>query len=436
MVLLAHLALIVATAPGAVAGGSGAQDGDEPVAEPTDARVVDVVEVSGLLDSVLADFVASRIDQAEDDDVVALVLQLDSGGAVVDDAQLDELAERIETTDVPVHVWIGPPGARATGGTTRLVAAAARRCAADPTQSPCVGIAPRNSRVEATRELLDAAAAQDRAPDPGQVAVGDVVTAELAVESGLADSDAPAIGDFVVDLPGVETRVVDVGDTQQRTPVTPTRFAQLPLGGQILHTVASPPVAYLLFVIGLALIVFELFTAGIGIAGVVGAGSLVLGAYGLAELPTRPVAVALLLFAAFGYAVDVQTSVPRVWTGIATAAFVAGSVLLYDGVTMSWIPLVVGIVGMTLAMLGGMPAMVRSRFSTPTIGREWMVGEHGAALDRVAPDGVVTIRDARWRAHTNRATPIEAGEAIRVVAIDGLVLEVEPEVGAAREHRG
>ncbi len=77
-------------------------------------------------------------------------------------------------------------------------------------------------------------------------------------------------------------------------------------------------------------------------------------------------------------------------------------------------------------MLGGMPAMVRTRFSTPTIGREWMVGETGTAVGEVAPDGIVRVREAPWRAHTSRMTPIEAGQAVRVVSIDGLVLAVEP----------
>ena len=106
----------------------------------------------------------------------------------------------------------------------------------------------------------------------------------------------------------------------ERQPVTQTRFGQLPLSGQLFHTVSSPPVAYLLFLIGLALIVFELYTAGVGVAGVVGAGCLVLGCYGLAALPTNPVSVGLLLFAMFAYAIDVQTGVPRVWSGIATAS--------------------------------------------------------------------------------------------------------------------
>ena len=86
-------------------------------------------------------------------------------------------------------------------------------------------------------------------------------------------------------------------------------------------------------------------------------------------------------------------------------------------------------------MLAGMPTMIRTRFATPTIGREWMIGEMGTAVVDVDPDGVVKVREAQWRARTNRATPIKAGEAIRVVDIDGPLLEVEPEAGGARDYR-
>ena len=135
------------------------------------------------------------------------------------------------------------------------------------------------------------------------------------------------------------------------------------------------------------------------------------------------------------FAIDVQTGVPRVWTGIGAGALVAGSFLLYDGVSISWITLLVGIGGVLLFMLGGMPAMVRTRFSTPTIGRDWMVGEEGEAVAAVAPDGVVKIRGALWRARTNRATPLAAGDPVRVVEVDGLLLEVEPLEGAAKDYR-
>jgi len=77
-------------------------------------------------------------------------------------------------------------------------------------------------------------------------------------------------------------------------------------------------------------------------------------------------------------------------------------------------------------MLAGLPATVRSRFSTPTIGRESMIGERGEAVATLAPEGVVRVRDALWPARTNRATPLAAGDAVRVVSIDGARLEVEP----------
>ena len=79
--------------------------------------------------------------------------------------------------------------------------------------------------------------------------------------------------------------------------------------------------------------------------------------------------------------------------------------------------------------------MVRTCFSTPTIGREWMIGEEGIAEDDLSPNGTVRVRDAVWRATTNRATPIEPGGLIRVTGIDGRWLEVEPTEGGARDYR-
>ena len=380
---------------------------------------VAVVEVDGLLDPVLVDFVEDQVHAAERACAVALVLQLDSGGAVVSDGDLDDLVATMEDSPVPVDVWIGPSGSKATGEAVRLAAAA-----------EVTGIA-QGSSIEVTPSLLDARGVG--AGELGTVDVGDRVGAGRAVELRLVDNDAPVIGQFVVDLPGVETEVVD--GSRQLAEDQQVQFGGLSLVGQLMHTVASPAVAYLLFVIGLALLLFELYTAGVGIAGMVGAGSLILGCYGLAVLPTRPIGVALLLLAMFGYGVDVQTGVPRIWTAIATASFVLGSLLLFDGVSVSWITLLAAFVGMTLAMYAGMPTMVRTRFSTPTIGREWMIGELGEARTDIAPDGVITLRDAPWRARTNRATPIRQHERARVVAIEGLVLEVEPEEGGARDYR-
>jgi membrane-bound serine protease (ClpP class) len=376
---------------------------------------VDVVQVNGYLDPVLVGFIQRSLDQAERDRDIAFVLQIDSPGSVVPRADLDALIGRIKASPVPVAAWVGPSGSRASGGAAELVLAAKYRA-----------LAPGSTLVVGGRSFGPTEALSD-----GKVNI----PSECKRDRGSTEGCAATVGDLIVSLPEVPKNPVEKNGQTRFEPGAPVRFSQLSLVDRMMHTVASPPVAYLCFVIGMALLLFELFTAGVGVAGVVGAGAFVLGSYGLAVLPTRPVAVALLVFAMFGYAVDIQTGVPRVWTGIATVSFTVGSLLLYDGVSLSWVTLLAGVIGITLAMLAGMPAMVRTRFSTPTIGREWMVGEEGEARTAVDPEGVVVVRGAPWRARTNRSTPLRAGDTVRVAAIEGLILEVEPLVGAARDHR-
>jgi membrane-bound serine protease (ClpP class) len=378
-----------------------------------DLGLVRVLKVSGLLDPIVVSFLEDELSDAEEAGVTALVLQLNSDGAVVSEARMDALVEAIESSSVPVDVWVGPSGSAARGEATRLVAAAE------------VSGLPKGSRIEVTSDLADGVDLD------GKTSVGETVGSDLAAELGLVDNAAPIIGEFILDLPGVESRTGDSG----REPETPVRFGQLGLVDQLFHTVASPAVAYLLLVIGASLLVFELYTAGVGVAGMVGVGSLVLAAYGLGVLPIRPWALVVLVLSFVAFAVDVQTGVPRFWTGVGTLFLVVGSIGLFQDGPPSWITLLAGIAGTLLAMLGGMPAMIRTRFSTPTIGRDWMIGETGTAVAAVDPDGVVTVRDAPWRAHTNRATPVPAGAGVRVVAIDGLVLEVEPLEGAAQDYR-
>jgi membrane-bound serine protease (ClpP class) len=382
---------------------------------PSSSATVDVIQVNGYLDPVLVGFIERSLRAAERDHDVALVLQMDSPGAVVSAERLDQLVAQIRNASITVAVWVGPSGAEAVGGAAEVVAAAEYRALAPESKLEIGG-----RRIGAKEAL-----------DTGKVNVG----AECNRDRGSSEGCAATVGDLIVSLPGVETKTIEQDGQIRVEPTGQTRFSQLSLVDRLMHTVASPPVAYLCFVIGMALLVFELFTAGVGVAGAVGAGAFVLGCYGLSVLPTRPGAALLLVVAMAAYAIDVQTGVPRFWTGVATVAFTLGSVLLYDGLSLSWVTLLAGVVGMTLAMLAGMPAMVRTRFSTPTIGREWMVGEEGQARTAVDPEGIVLVRGAPWRARTNRATPLRAGDALRVAAIEGLVLEVEPLVGAARDHR-
>jgi membrane-bound serine protease (ClpP class) len=401
------------------------------------AAFVDVVQVAGYLDPVVVDFLDGAIDDAERGGAEALVIQLDSPGALVPTDRLDELIVRIRDADVPVAVWVGDAGAQAIGGAARLAVGA-----------PIVGMAPGARLGHLQRaEPPSCPDGADCTPPPAELRNGTVDPAE-ALALGVVDLNAEEsaiLGTFIAALDGREVggrelataSFAEAGDGPRvATLDVQARLAKLPLLSQLMHTVASPPVAYLLLTIGLALLVFELFTAGVGIAGLVGAGSLLLAAYGLTVLPTNVLGLCLLLLGTFGFAVDVQTGAPRAWTAIGVVAYAVGSVLLFrDPVSLGWLPLVAGVLAMVLMMLAGLPATIRSRFSTPTIGRSSMVGELGEAIAEVRPDGGVRVRDALWPAFANRSTPIAAGDVVRVIGIDGTRLEVEPEAGGARDHR-
>ncbi len=407
------------------------------------AGLFDVIEVNGLIDPVMADFIHDSLDDSIETGAAGVILQMESGGAAIDDDELSALATRISEFAVPVSVWLGPSGkGKALGGAGQLAIASSR-----------IGISPGSELGDFGESVLVGTAADS--PFVTLLAGGfdgEIVEAEellrLAADEGLPIvQDAPILPLHLLELPGFESRIVGPGDElpngsiladdaeQTRIPVSGTRFITLPLLEQQFHTFASPSVAYLTFVIGLGLLVFELYTAGIGIAGVIGAGCLLAGGYGLDVLDARWWAVALLLIAFVGFAIDVQSGIQAFWSTVAVVFLIIGSLFLFGDHSIGWLPLLVGIIGVVLAMLGGMPAMVRTRFSTPTIGREWMIGEVGEVLEAVDPDGVVLMRGAPWRARTNRATPLAAGESARVVEVDGLLLEVEPEEGGAIDYR-
>ena len=349
------------------------------------------MQVSGLLDPVLVDFVHDSVRDAVGHRAEALVIQLNSGGAVGSSRPVERLATMVVRSPVPVAVWVGPAGAVAYGAAARLL-----RASPLPGAAPATGIGRLARRVHLLR--------------------------------------AATLGDFIVGLNGravhgrrLETaEVVRTSHGPRQRPTVQVSFAKPALVPRLLHTVAGPGVAFFLLVAGLLLVVLDFFTGGIGVSGVVGAIALVLAAYGLGVLPTRAWALALLGFGVFGFSVDVQVGAPRVWTAIGAACTVLGAANLYAGLSPGIVVIVLVLVGVALFMVGGMPALVRARYSTPTIGRDSLIGETGTAFLALSPEGTVRVRGGLWRARTNRATPIAAGDTVKVTGIEGLVLEVEP----------
>jgi membrane-bound serine protease (ClpP class) len=210
----------------------------------TSAGHIDVAQVGGLIDPIQIDFLSRAVASADREGAVALVLQLNSGGGVISPSVLHRLTNAITASRVPVAVWVGPNGSRALGAAYAIFEAA-----------PLRGMAPGTGIGQSVNRSLN---------DTEAAAQGRVVPT----------LDQATFGDFVVNLDGLSVdghvlhtaKVVHVDGEPRRQPTVGVRFEKLSLVEQLLHTAASPSVAYLMLLIGLLLIALEFFTIGVGLA--------------------------------------------------------------------------------------------------------------------------------------------------------------------------
>lgn len=435
--MLCGLALIVAApAFSFLAAGSASAASDSTKLAP-----VDVVEVSGLVDSIVADNIVSSLERSQTNGAQAVILQVNTRGAVIGRERMTTLLTSIASSKVPVAIWVGPSGARAYGLPAQMLAVADVTAMAPGTRVGRTG-----TLLTVNDKQLSFGMADDELHE-GSLGFLDARKKNV-LKFSTDDRGVPVLRNMLYALDGLKVRgttldtVADVLDAkgQVSREATTVRFFKLGLVPRLLHTVASPPSAYLMLTIGLALLIFEFFTAGIGVGALVGAVCLILGCIGIGTLPMSGVGVGLLLASMVAFAIDVQVGVPRFWTGIGLVCYTVASFTMFrsvDGLTMrpSWITLLVGIGGIALTFIAGMPSMVRTRFATPTIGRENLVGATGVAVGDINPIGIVMVDGAKWQARTNRATPLSANDAVRVAAIDGITLQVEPLEGAAKDYR-
>jgi membrane-bound serine protease (ClpP class) len=390
-------------------------------------RHLEVVQIEGAIDPMVAELITDAVRAAQTNGATVVILQVNSKGAL--DTDPTALLAALQTSKVPVVVWIGPGRATARGAAAALALEASFAGA-----SPSARFGPVNPlRLDGVDEPRLAGMFPDRADRQ--------FSGREAVEAGLIELVAPTLGDVIVGLHNKEVptaggpvrlstaKQIDTKDGPRQTADQDVRFLKLGTFASVQHSLTSPSVVYLLLLVGLGLMIFEFFTIGIGLAGMTGAAAVAGALYGCSHLPVTWWALALLVVSTLGFAVDVQAGHQGSWTGIGVVGFLIGSFTLFGGSSALNVPLwliVLLFVGQLVFMLGGMTIAVRNRFSVPTVGRDSMIGEVGEAHTDLKPDGVVTVRGAPWRARTHRATPVAAGGAIRVVSVDRLVLEVEP----------
>ena len=413
---------------------------------PPGSASVDVVEVTGVIDQPTADYLTARLAGAERDGVQAVVIQLDTPGGL--DVAMREIIQQMLDSEVPVVVWVAPRGARAASAGTFIAYAADLAFMAEATElgaaSP-INLAGDTSDTLERKIMNDAVAfirslaeANGRNADWAEDAVREAasVSAAEAVELDVVDGMASSLGDLLRTLDG---RVVEVGEGSSTTietwdeaaaaPSVTIRFQEMNLVQRLLHAVTTPDVAFILLLIGMFGLIFELYNPGIGLAGIIGGVCLLLGLYALSVLPTNWVGVLLIVLAVVFFVVDVHAAGLGVWSVGGVIALISGALLLFAGAEEAlqldlWV-IAAALFGTLVFFISVMTAALRVRLRRPITGQDGIIGQIAEARTDIAPEGTVFTGGTLWRARTME-TGIAAGSKVEVKATEGLVLLVEP----------
>lgn len=285
----------------------------------------------------------------------------------------------------------------------------------------------------------DAVAIAGAYPDAPADLMGGRIEVEEAIP-GFIDIISPSIGQFVTGLDGkvvevggqsvtLETALTETVDGVEVTkPFGDVRFIEPGMVTRTLRVTVRPEAAFLFMIMGVAMIVLEIYAAGPGVAATIGAICLAMAAYGFAVLPTNWWAAGIGLLGLLLYVFDFQRNGLGIASLAGTGLLLWGGLALIDGgdqMPVVWWSVVLIVLGAALFFGFALTTLSRSRFSTATIGREHLVGATGVALGPFDPEGLVEVDGARWRAVTRRVADISEGDTITVIGVRGVVLDVE-----------
>jgi membrane-bound serine protease (ClpP class) len=437
------------------------------------AAPVRVLELSDAIGPASADYVVRGIEQAAAAGAPLVVVKLDTPGGL--DTSMRRIIQAILASKVPVAVFVSPEGARAASAGTYILYAAHIAAMAPattlgaatpvaiglPGAEPKPPVEPKTPRPagqggsapggaaaspESTamapadamtaKQVHDAAAfirglAQQRGRNAqwAERAVREAVslTANEALRQNVIDVVANDVGDLLHRIDGRTVRVAHA-DVVLATRGLAFETVLPDWRQRLLSVIANPSFALILMMVGLYGLIFEFSSPGFGVSGTVGAICLLLALFALQLLPVNYAGLGLILLGMALLAAELLSPSFGVLGVGGVVAFVAGGLLLFDrdvpgfGVPLA---LVIGLAASSAAvvLLGGGMAL-RARRRPVVSGREQMVGAPGRVLV-VGTDSWAEVHGERWKVRS--AEPLLPGQAVRVLAIDGLTLQVRTE---------
>jgi membrane-bound serine protease (ClpP class) len=419
-------------------------------AAPSAAWSADVLllDVNGVIGPTSADIIQTALTQAEEEQAAALVLRLDTPGGL--DDSMRKIVKGILASPVPVIVYVAPEGSRAASAGVFIAYAAHVAAMAPGTNLGAAhpvslggGEADETMLAKVTNDAVayirSLATMRGRNGDWAEQAVRESVsiTADEALKEGVVDMVAPDLPALLEASDGRTVHTV-MGETTLATAGAPVASVDVPWPKELLALLANPNVAYVLLMLGMYGLIFELSNPGLVLPGVAGAICLILAFYAFSALPVSYAGVGLIVLAVALFVSEFFVPGFGVPTAGGVIALILGTIMLMDTdvpfLRISWkvlVPVTLFTVGM--GVLAAAMA-VRSHRRRPVSGEEGMIGRVVTLEQPLGPEGRVWLEGEAW--HARAESPLPAGTRVRVTGFDGLTVLLAPQEPAGPETAG
>ncbi len=395
-----------------------------------------LLNASGSVNPGLVDFLTSGIEKAEKDGAAVVVIALDTPGGLAD--SMREIVKSILGSPVPVVVFVSPGGARAASAGVMITMAADVAAMAPGTNIGAahpVGLGGKDMDGSMSEKVTNdmvayacsIAAKRGRNVEWVEKAVRESVsiTESEALKLNVIDLVAEDLDDLLRQLEGREVP----GKGRLSLAAARVTTLQEDFRTKVLRTISNPNIAYILLMIGMAGLFFELSHPGAVFPGVVGGIAIILAFFAFQTLPVNATGILLIILAAIFFVLEIFIVSYGLLSIAGIGALLLGSLMLFEGekagVRLSWtvlVPTVAVVSGFFIAVAG---LVVKTHLSKPRTGAIGLVGEIGVVKMALEPHGKVFVHGELWKAQAG--VPVAVGARVRVVAVQGLLLEVEPE---------
>ncbi len=393
-----------------------------------------IIKVADAISPGTAEFIKIGIKTAEERAATVIIIELDTPGGLAESMRL--IVQNILGSKVPVVVFVSPSGARAASAGVMITMAADVAAMAPGTNIGAahpVGMGGKEIDGTMSEKIINDMVAQ--AKSVAEKRGRNAQWVEEAIRESVSVTETEALKENIIDLIAEDTDDLikqlngrELKDKGVLNLANPKKVVlEETLRTKILKTISNPNIAYILMMIGLAGLYFELSHPGAIFPGVIGGIALILAFFAMQTLPVNYAGILLIILAIIFFIMEMKITSYGLLSVAGIVSLLLGSLMLFEGGTPDT-KLSLRVLLTTVILISGFFVVVaslvfRAQISKPSTGSKGLVGEIGIVKKALAPEGKVFVHGELWNARAKE--PLDENVKVRVVKVVNLVLEVE-----------